>query len=573
MTSMRRRGCVPVAVALALTIAVFAAPARADEIWVAPTAQQDLGGLGVASNAVWPVSAFGAVRLAWSVPDNLNALQSAKIVLIPQSPGASSLNVFVCSSKNGDGVSSNCTGPSTKPYTAVPNTLMEVDIAGILAPYIGSPGASYLAVIAYTTPTTATDHILGLRFGYEPIKDSGVATLAANTFSGTQTAPAFVGNGSGLTGLPFPAGAATLGANTFSGTQTAPAFAGSGASLTDVAKLGANIFTGTQTIDAGNLDLDTSTATTGVVTKAGVRFLHNFGSNSVFLGRRAGNLTMSGGANTAVGEGSLQSNTSGIQNAALGNFALLGNTTGQGNTAIGSGALSANEVGSNNVAVGAFAGQGMTGSNNIYLGAGTTGPPGESNTLVLGFRGVQTRTLIAGVRAMTTDFADAVPVVIDSNGQLGTVSSSIRFKEDVHDMADASRRLLQLRPVTFRYTQAYRDGAKPIQFGLIAEEVAEVFPELAVRGADGQVETVHYETLNVLLLNEFQKQTGRIEALEQQLASCCASGKTSAEIQDDSTQSTRRSQSFNRSRDSSEISAVSAVSALSVVSRYRPRCL
>jgi hypothetical protein len=91
-------------------------------------------------------------------------------------------------------------------------------------------------------------------------------------------------------------------------------------------------------------------------------------------------------------------------------------------------------------------------------------------------------------------------------------------------MADASRRLLQLRPVTFRYTQAYVDGAKPIQYGLVAEEVAEVFPELAVRGADGRVETVHYETLNVLLLNELQKahaeaqqQRQRIDRLEQRL--------------------------------------------------------
>jgi hypothetical protein len=84
-------------------------------------------------------------------------------------------------------------------------------------------------------------------------------------------------------------------------------------------------------------------------------------------------------------------------------------------------------------------------------------------------------------------------------------------------MADVSRRLMMLRPVTFRYTQAYRDGAKPMQYGLIAEEVADVFPELAVRRADGQVETVHYETLNVLLLNEFQKQEERLEAIENQL--------------------------------------------------------
>jgi len=170
------------------------------------------------------------------------------------------------------------------------------------------------------------------------------------------------------------------------------------------------------------------------------------------------------------------------------------------------------------VAVGTDAGnQLVAGSNNIYLGANVS-PPDESNTIRLGRQGTQTKALIGGIRGITTGAADAIPVVIDSTGQLGTVSSSIRFKEDIHDMADVSQRLMQLRPVTFRYTQAYRDGAKPIQYGLIAEQVADVFPELAVRGADGQVETVHYETLNVLLLNEFQKQEGRLEALEQQLS-------------------------------------------------------
>jgi hypothetical protein len=530
---------------------MFAAPARADEIWVAPTAQQDLGGLGIGSNVVWPASALGAVRLAWSVPDNLNALQSAKVVLIPHGPaGASTLSMLVCSSKDGELVTNNCAGPSSKPFVVgVANQLVEVEIAGFLAPFIGTPGATYLSVIAYTTPTTGSDHIVGLRFGYEPTKASGVATLAANTFSGTQTAPAFVGSGAGLTGVPFPAGAATLGANTFSGTQTAPAFAGSGASLTDVAKLGANTFTGTQAIGSGNLDLDNSTATTGTITKNGERFLHNFGIANIFVGALSGNLTMAGVGNTAIGSGSLSSNAFGADNIAIGQHALHGNTDGGANTAIGGFALQVNTegyrntaigssvlvsnttgfeniafglaalyqntTGSNNIAVGVFAGRNVTtGSNNIYLGA-AAGIAGESNAMYLGAG--QTKTVIAGIRGTATGVANAIPVVIDSNGQLGTVSSSVRFKEDIHDMADVSRRLLQLRPVTFRYTQAYSDGAKPIQYGLIAEEVADVFPELAVRGADGQVETVHYETLNVLLLNEFQKQAGRLEALEQQL--------------------------------------------------------
>jgi hypothetical protein len=144
--------------------------------------------------------------------------------------------------------------------------------------------------------------------------------------------------------------------------------------------------------------------------------------------------------------------------------------------------------------------------------------------MYLGKIGAQTRTFIAGVRGITTVNADAIPVMIDSAGQLGTLSSSRRFKEDIVDMADASRRLFHLRPVRFRYSQAYSDGSKPVQYGLIAEEVAEVFPELAVRSASGGFDTVHYETLSVLLLNELQKQNAemerqreRIEMLEKRL--------------------------------------------------------
>lgn len=121
------------------------------------------------------------------------------------------------------------------------------------------------------------------------------------------------------------------------------------------------------------------------------------------------------------------------------------------------------------------------------------------------------------MRGVTTGSNNAVPVVIDSNGQLGTVSSSQRFKEDIQDMGDLSRSLLHLRPVTFRYKRPFDDGSKPIQYGLIAEEVAEVFPDLVARSADGRIETVKYQMLDALLLKEVQRQEAEIRALKERL--------------------------------------------------------
>ncbi|MFZ1087443.1 MAG: tail fiber domain-containing protein, partial [Terracidiphilus sp.] len=118
------------------------------------------------------------------------------------------------------------------------------------------------------------------------------------------------------------------------------------------------------------------------------------------------------------------------------------------------------------------------------------------------------------IRGTKTGSKNAVEVMIDSNGQLGTVNSSIRFKEDVHDMAAASEGLMRLRPVTYRYKQPYDDGTKPVDYGLIAEEVAEVYPDLVVKDADGQIQTVQYQKLTPMLLNEVQKEHKQLEEQE-----------------------------------------------------------
>jgi hypothetical protein len=118
---------------------------------------------------------------------------------------------------------------------------------------------------------------------------------------------------------------------------------------------------------------------------------------------------------------------------------------------------------------------------------------------------------------ITTGQNNAIPVLIDSNGQLGTASSSRRFKEDIQDMAETSSGLMRLRPVTFRYKKQFVDGSKPIQYGLIAEEVAEVYPDLVAHSADGQIETVKYQVLPTMLLNEVQRQQLEINGLKQDL--------------------------------------------------------
>jgi hypothetical protein len=180
--------------------------------------------------------------------------------------------------------------------------------------------------------------------------------------------------------------------------------------------------------------------------------------------------------------------------------------------------LQANITGHDNIAIGIGAAESVSSgnSNNIHLAS-----PGtfvDSGTIRIGAPGAQTSYFAAGVRAVTTANNDAIPVVIDSAGQLGTVSSSRRFKDDIQDMGEASSGLMHLRPVTFRYKKPFADGSKPIQYGLIAEEVAEVYPDLVARSADGQIETVKYQVLDSMLLNEVQRQQAEIGAQKSDLS-------------------------------------------------------
>lgn len=226
-----------------------------------------------------------------------------------------------------------------------------------------------------------------------------------------------------------------------------------------------------------------------------------------------------GSNNTASGAGALGGNVGGSVNTAVGRSALSSNTTGNNNTTIGADSLNHNSSGSDNIAIGASAGTNAPADNNnsVYVGSiGTAGDKG--GTIRIGTAGTQSSFFAAGVSGVTTGASGAVPVVIDSNGQLGTMSSSMRLKEDIQDMGEASSRLLSLRPVTFRYKRAYTDGSKPVDYGLIAEEVADVYPDLVVRDKDGRIQTVQYQKLTPMLLNEVQKQAAQIRSLDERLA-------------------------------------------------------
>src|SRR5215469_5151944 len=237
------------------------------------------------------------------------------------------------------------------------------------------------------------------------------------------------------------------------------------------------------------------------------------GDFNTAIGTGALQANVGGDANTATGTAALSDNTSGINNTANGVNALFFNTTGHDNTAVGLNAL-LNNKGSNNIAVGSQAGSNLTtGSNNIDIGP--TGNAGEANTIRIGKPGTQTRTFITAIRGVTVP--SGVGVIVGSNNQLGTVVSSARFKEAIKPMDKASEAILALKPVTFRYKKEL-DPDKIPQFGLIAEQVEKVNPELVARDEDGKIMSVRYEAVNAMLLNEFLKEHCKVESLEKAMA-------------------------------------------------------
>ena len=260
---------------------------------------------------------------------------------------------------------------------------------------------------------------------------------------------------------------------------------------------------------SNNTSGDDNTAT-GVVALVS----NTTGANNTATGYQALFHNTIGMSNTAIGRNALVVSTTGGFNTAIGDSALASDTVGTANTAIGEGALGSNTTGAGNVALGAAAGfNATTGTNNIYIGNEVEGVAGESNACYIG--SIFNQLSSGGTQ-----------VFVNTNGKLGTTPSSRRFKDDIKPMDDASDAILALKPVTFHYKQ---DPKAIPQFGLVAEDVEVVNPDLVIRDRDGKANSVRYEAVNAMLLNEFlkehktvQEQGATIAELKKEIAALTA---------------------------------------------------
>jgi uncharacterized coiled-coil protein SlyX len=375
-------------------------------------------------------------------------------------------------------------------------------------------GWNALAALTGASFNTATGYTALLNNNGDNNTADGSQALANNTngFWNTATgANALLSNttGSANTALGYSA----LSSNTNGSDNTAIGYTA----------LASNGFDGTDNAAVGAGALF-SNVSGGFNTAVGFNALFkNTASNNTAVGDQALLNNTSGTENTATGAGALFKNTTGNNNTADGLEALFSNTTGFNNTAdgilalennigghdniaVGFQALKGNTTGVNNVALGSNAGSNLTtGSNNIDIGA--QGAAGESAKIRIGKQGTQNGTFIAGISGAAVT---GTQVVVNSSGKLGVAASSARFKEAIKPMDKSSEAILALKPVTFRYKEEL-DPDKIPQFGLVAEEVEKVNPDLVVRDDDGEIYTVRYEAVNARLLNEFLKEHRKVE--------------------------------------------------------------
>ena len=387
------------------------------------------------------------------------------------------------------------------PLAAILNFTTGVTLGNGLAVATCDPSsATCTSDITIQVDQNATDLVADVQGYYQRVTTGGVSTaLLADS---AVTAPK-IGTGVVVRSLNSQTDAVTLaGSNGLGVTQgSGTVTVSSNATATNtagaiVARDGTGSFSAGSVDLAGNLNLPaTTSATVGVITIGGVRFLHNFGEGNTFAGPRAGNMSMTGRSNTGVGDGALYANTSGSSNSAFGSSALYVNTeggancafgngtlflntTGVGNCAFGNDALNANtsggqnsafgyaalnhnQTGLRNIGLGYFAGTSLTaGNDNIYID--NEGVASESGTIRIGTVGRHTATFMAGISGHERW---GVAVLVNSLGKLGIAPSSRRYKEDIVDMGAASDVLMRLRPVAFRYRPEYDETRAAVRAG------------------------------------------------------------------------------------------------------------
>jgi len=403
-------------------------------------------------------------------------------------------NIYV-GNQGVDGVSGTiwigAVGTHTNAYFAgISNTNLTSDAAAL--PVFVDPNTGQLGTGALTAGPTG------------PVGPTGPAGPAGAPGSPGQT------GATGATGATGPTGA--TGAQGSAGPQGVPGTNGTGV-LTD-SSLNTSAGVGSLAIPVPGGNQNTAYGYDALSSSTGGA------ANSAFGARALASNSANGGANVAIGTSAMYLFNSGYNNnTAVGTSAMGGALSGGDNTAIGAESLSgANMTGGYNIALGFDSGAAISsGSGNIEIGNEGTDSDFNVTRIGGGTLNPTEHTFIAGINGSTTGLPGTA-VVIDANGQLGTVSSSRRYKEDIEPMADATDRLLQLRPVQFRYKKPNANGEKPIQYGLIAEEVQEVLPELVVLDKDGQPETVAYHLLPAMLLNELQKEHAKNEEHTKQLS-------------------------------------------------------
>ena len=292
-----------------------------------------------------------------------------------------------------------------------------------------------------------------------------------------------------------------------SGALASNGFDGTGNTATGANALFSNISAGFNTATGANALYHNTSGSSQTATGENALYSNTTGTLNTATGTAALYTNTTGNNNTANGLEALFSNTTGSNNTADGFLALENNKAGHDNIAVGFQALKGNTTGNNNIALGSSAGGNLTtGGNNIDIGA--LGVAGEAAKIRIGKQGTQNGTFIAGIFGVTMTGS---PVVVNSSGKLGVSgTSSARFKAEIKPMDKASEAILGLKPVTFRYKEEI-DPERIPQFGLVAEEVEKVNPNLITRDEDGKPASVRYEAVNAMLLNEFLKEHRKVE--------------------------------------------------------------